>query len=402
MNLVNFQYKDYALKITWLQMLNEDTEHAKLVYIQLCPTLGPEIWKANIKQEDVTKVFQINCFWVDVLKAWSVYNFEPIVHKDEIVHQMLWYNSHVRCQNAPFLVKKAYINGLTTISCLITPCGEQISPEVICNLYEIDVLTYNTIWAAIPKEWKKTFLKESIVNEGPPETKYETIICKKNISQFIYGKLIAKEDLVFNVYAKWQSKLHTTCSYHEFCKLFTNIYKITNHSKYRSFQYRMLHNALIFNNKLKIWGIKDEDKCTYCEEQENLLHFYTQCGLAKKFWSDIEVFCNNNYKTKFTLTPEKIIFNNVEKDPRHVVNFIVFVAKSFMYSKRCLNTKYTVIEFESLIKDCRNSEYFYAKKANKTSKHYKKWHGNVQQTQADNVNPDEYAHIYMIDMLLEN
>ena len=52
---------------------------------------------------------------------------------------------------------------------------------------------------------------------------------------------------------------------------------------------------------------------------------------------------------------EMIIFNTMHKDIRHLSNFIVLIAKSFMYTKCCLGEKLNIPEFESLINSC---EYY--------------------------------------------
>ena len=369
MNLVDFGIKDDSLKISWIKILQEDTELAKIVYEQLNPILGEWIWKVNLNTSDINKLFKNDFFWKDVLRAWSKLNFKSAeeMSNSEIANQIIWFNTCIRRENKPFLIKKAFLNGLTTVSCLITPNGKQIPAETICSWYDIDVMCYNTIWASIPSKWKHKLVNEKLDNVH--DYLSEKVLLVKNVASWAYRKLLADENKLFGLYINWQSKIHTSYSYKEFLKLFGNIYKITNHSKYRSFQYRILHNAIIFNDRLSKWNIKDNDSCTYCKEKETMLHFYVECKKAKEFWVKVTEMCRTMYNTNTCLTAENIIFNTIEPNAKHVSNFIVLVAKTYMYSQRCLNKDYTFREYKIILERCEQNELWFARKNNKVAKH---------------------------------
>ena len=66
---------------------------------------------------------------------------------------------------------------------------------------------------------------------------------------------------------KLQSMLQTELSYADFLKLFRNIKIITNYVKLRSFQYRMLCNAIVTNKLLYKWKIIESENCTFCKKR---------------------------------------------------------------------------------------------------------------------------------------
>ena len=396
MKLINFRCKEYLLKISWVKILKEDEELAKLAYVQLDNVLKGDIWKANLKFNDISLVITREGFWTDVLKAWSMLNYINVIEPNEIAHQMLWYNSDIRKNNRPYFIKKAYMNGMSSISNLITPQGKQIPPDVICNWYEIDPLSYNSIWSAIPQDWKRVLITERF----NPTFEYlcDKIQTQTNVSSWAYDILVAEEQGIFNLYVKWQTKLHTKLSYIDFQTLFKNVYKITNHSKYRSFQFRLLHNALVFNERLKLWKILEDDKCTYCDGKENVIHFYTECTVPKEFWLKIREFCKNEFDETISVRPVDILFNTTGKSVQSIGNFIILIAKTYMYAKRCLKEEYNMKGLINTISSCERSEFLFAMKNNKISKHYVKWHG----LDSNEINPDTYTHEYLVDMLLYN
>ena len=58
--------------------------------------------------------------------------------------------------------------------------------------------------------------------------------------------------------------------------------------KFHSFQFRLLHNEIGFNKQLKLWKVKNNDWCTFCQnEQENMLHFFVQCPFIVQLWQDV-------------------------------------------------------------------------------------------------------------------
>ena len=67
------------------------------------------------------------------------------------------------------------------------------------------------------------------------------------------------------------------------------------------------------------------------------------------------------------------MLNTVVKNPRSVVNFIVLVAKQYLYAQRCLKLPVNVIEFKAKIKFYKDAELYIARKNNHVNKHLNKW-----------------------------
>ena len=83
LKLVNLKRKEQALKLTWINIIKLDEQIANLAYCALCFDIKEEIWWCNLKHTDVDAMFPKcgNKFWLDVLKAWRIFQQARESHK---------------------------------------------------------------------------------------------------------------------------------------------------------------------------------------------------------------------------------------------------------------------------------------------------------------------------------
>ena len=75
----------------------------------------------------------------------------------------------------------------------------------------------------------------------------------------------------------------------ELIKFTKNINAITICVKLRSFQYRLILPALITNIQLKIYGIKENDLCSFRGvNRETIVHILFECPKVKVIWKQCE------------------------------------------------------------------------------------------------------------------
>ena len=187
---------------------------------------------------------------------------------------------------------------------------------------------------------------------------------------------------MYNTFLMWKVHINTELTYDEFIKLFRNVRKISNNSKLRSFQYRMLCMAIITNIKLKKWRIVQEDCCTLCESStETIEHLFFECSYAQKLLKQVleivqsykNEICNYN-----PLTIENVLFNTVHDKAGHLVNFVTLQLKSYLYTSRCIKKKPSVNEFRSIVENARRCELYNARRVGKCSVHFKKWQNHAE------------------------
>ena len=158
-----------------------------------------------------------------------------------------------------------------------------------CNL-NINAITYYGIISVIKKHYSTDDLeiKPSLITN---------MMQRKDISKYIYKYFIEKENFVKGI-VKWEHKLDTEL---DGSMLFNDIYRITNDTKLRNFQFKLLHHVLPNNKLLHKMGIKNSALCNFCnQEEDSILHYLWGCPVAKRFWTsfnnwlssalDLEVF----------------------------------------------------------------------------------------------------------------
>ena len=248
--LADIKLKDRALKTSWLKILQTDSMLAECANKNL-GGIQEDIWRVNIAPKDVIKMFRPS-FWRDVLYDWSHLNYEENISNQNVLNQIIWYNSHWKIDNKLFIVKEAYQSKLKTVGQLIEVNGDILKIEDICTRYKITVMQANSILAAMPKEWKP-LLKSACEKQKESQRKYnyDEFIQKEHEVSKYYKKQNATNSIFKEAFKKWQkSDESLDCTFDEYCESFSDLYVITNNTKLRSFQYRILHKAIVLNSHL--------------------------------------------------------------------------------------------------------------------------------------------------------
>ena len=406
LKLVNFKTKEESLKACWIQYLDQNPYLAEIAYTNLCPTLRQEIWKCNISSKDIMKTFT-DSFWREVLLAWEKLNYVPkenINTSSQMATQVIWYNSNIKVEDKPFMYERAYKQGLCTLSQLFNSNNQLLTNAELSKKYKMSMMQCNSLFAAIPKAWMKV-LKQSLDNNKINEEYLsEKFIKMVKPASFYYNQCIQKEYLCFKVYAKWQSALHTTLSYDEFLSLFKKIKRYTTNSKLRSFQYRLLHRAIILNKQLYCWKITENELCFYCKETvETIEHFFANCNKAKKAYKLALNFATvelNLEISNIDLSPTAILFNTVSES--NVINFLILVTKGFLYTNRCLKKDFQENMLKREFVNKKSIEYYNAKIEGKLSKFYQRWYDikTPENLTLDYINEaEDYAQNYLLEIL---
>ena len=173
---------------------------------------------------------------------------------------------------------------------------------------------------------------------------------------------------------RWEREIKVNIDVDMFVKCLRDIRITTNIAKYCSFQFRLLHRAVITNIHLYHWGKKKDNLCTFCQSHpETYTHLFVMC-------TKIRTLCIETEKLMYVFNDEDICFNveNVMTDrlvpnPANVKNFIGLLTKQYIYRKRCFCELPNYRELENIIWHTRNMERYIAIKNCKQSAHHRKW-----------------------------
>ena len=401
LGLVNFQIKDWALKIAWLQIMLNGQMINECAHKILDSGIKNDIWRCNINEKDIKKLFK-DSFWRDILIIWAKYNFHKPENQTEIKNQTIWYNSWIRINKKPCFFKKPYQDSLMYVTQLFDQEGKIISYQNFKSFFNITQMEWNGIVTAIPTQWKKE-LRGGI---GPEtcESAYEKILRQEKPVKFFYHEMLKLRTNLKFVYLKWKNDTLFEASFDDFAMAFSDLRIHTNQSKLRSFQFRLLHRALILNNRLVKWGMSNSEKCTFCKkETETIIHLFWNCEEAQKLWSIAKEVCQViTKKEKINVNYTNLMSGNIVEVKNHIFNFVFLVAKQYLYAKRCQKNNVNKHEFIAQIEKYKRYEKYQAIKEGKMHKHIKKW--LIQDDAKIEYNgtdvEDEYVHIFLNEINL--
>lgn len=172
---------------------------------------------------------------------------------------------------------------------------------------------------------------------------FDKLINETKISNIVYTELIKpKINALTSKRQRWEQRLGIQITENEFCRHFANVTKVTIATKFRDFQFRLLHGAIITNTRLFQWNMKPDQSCSFCGMvPESTLHLFCECPSIAEIWSGVREHVAQNAASDVVQlcdwSHKNIIFNLVHPKPGHIINLLIVVTKQFIYRQRCLN-----------------------------------------------------------------
>ena len=148
--LTNFMAKNMLLKVTWVQILQQEAQLKNIVFNNIQNQLGDLIWNCNLSPKDVSHITS-DRFWKEVFEAW--FTLKKKCEKFSISNQMVWYNSSLLIDNKPIFWRKCFQKGLTHVKQLYRN-KILISCKEAFETYGLDIMSFNSLVSAIPKDWR--------------------------------------------------------------------------------------------------------------------------------------------------------------------------------------------------------------------------------------------------------
>ena len=255
LNLVSLRLRDLALKCTWIQILEQDEKFQVLATSIFSPIIGCKIFECNLHPKDIMFLIDrtTSPFWYDMLYAWFSFYFE----ENAAFVRPIWWNSCIRIAGKPIFWQHAMQFDLYWPKQVL----QEPSSVIACAKFCVTTLEWNALVAAISR------LRCKVMEEN----KFVVIKNKVHLSGYVYKSMQERNCENVNPLEKWGTdlcqELTPLISHQCFCR----IYVISNASKLRSFQFRLLHKALILNLHLYRWGILSHNRCSFCDSgQRNI------------------------------------------------------------------------------------------------------------------------------------
>ena len=156
--------------------------------------------------------------------------------------------------------------------------------------------------------------------------------------------------------------------------------RATIQSYTRSFQYKIINNALFLNKKLFNIGHVESPACSFCnQDEESLTHFFCECHVTRKLWKDLQKFFAASLRLP-ELNLESALFgyvpvttSNSNKQVDRLINHIILIFKRSLYEMRSSRTSPSVFYVAKRARQIMEIEYQIAQTNCKLSLHFDKW-----------------------------
>ena len=142
------------------------------------------------------------------------------------------------------------------------------------------------------------------------------------------------------------------------------MYKMTNVTKIRDLQYRLLHKRLPANKELHRWKIKSSSKCDFCEQEDSIVHLLFECVRIRELWKQWEVYIASEYAVNVIVDMNAIVTNYFLGKPTSII---------MIYRCKCQGEKISYNMYVAEVKYVHSIELYNARVQDKTVIHYKKW-----------------------------
>ena len=364
--LVDFHRRDVALKAVWVKYVVQEIYTSEFVYNILHKDIRGWLWSCNLADRDSEVVGCQNTFWNDVLKSWCMYHYDA--NPDE--QQIIWYNSCIRIHHKPIYWKGPAQKGLMFVSQLYEE-GQFKTDEVLNAEFQLSVMQINALKSSIP-DHMKTFAKENSLEITPfTDKKFASFMAAEKTAKHVYTAISPRPEVVKRKEERWKASGVEV----DIPKEVQQIKKLTTVMKYRSFQYRMLMQAIVSNVDLCRWGIKSSDMCSMCgSAKETCQHIFYDCEQVVQIWTEVRKLCMEiQQKAIMDISYQNVVLNRIVEPPADVCNYICLIAKQYIYSTKCLGNRVSRIKFRAMVYQAKSIEKYYAVKDSTMAKFARKW-----------------------------
>ena len=119
----------------------------------------------------------------------------------------------------------------------------------------------------------------------------------------------------------WEQTIRYEFSEKVWDNLYINVMKLTNSTKLRIFQYKIINRYLTTNINVARWDKNTSPLCSFCKDnEESLLHLFVQCKTVNKIWSALARWLYYYCNVQLIIEPQVILFNMYKDSFQDMVN----------------------------------------------------------------------------------
>ena len=263
-------------------------------------------------------------FWKQVLITW-LDNMQNLKNNSiiEVNHSNLWNNTQIVFRNKPLFFKDWVNAGICFISDIITD-DQILSFEDLCQKVGRKAtrqFEYNALHTSLRARTAHTLLQFSNSDQDK-EVKIQNKITSRIIRIELSKSTVEPCGQRF-----WQQKYGLVLTDQNWLVA----HRSTKEERLRLLHWKLLHNIYPTNILLHKMGIKNSIKCSFCNENDYIEHFFFRCQKIKKVWDDCIGYIYKHTNEKVSLQETDILFGYKPNDAKHsfvrFVNHIILITK---------------------------------------------------------------------------
>ena len=334
LGLMNMKVKDQSLKLQWVKGIMSDPVMKMLAYELMGSKIGYLLWKCQFVKADIGYILPQTSskFWKDTVETCADINFNDLISSDQVLNQILWYNSNIHRNGVTFCINTWMLKGILHIKDLLTENGAWLMFREFCDKYSVECnfVDYYGLLHCIPQVWKQ-LLKES---SGPKyEELFNQVTMVQKPVQWAYNMLFKEADVLLKYSYILQKKVDVHIRSEDLTNSVKNIWHTTIIPKLKGFQYRIITNTLITNVHLFYFKIRDNNKCFFCKHLvETTSHIFSECNVTKVLLDYVKALSG----VGCSFNNVNILLNNIHDNPLHPANTLILLYKYFIYTRRCM------------------------------------------------------------------
>ena len=372
MRLFDICRKQQALKLGWINKLNDPFFRGRFFQSVSLPDL-PFTLECNLSPKHAKALVKKHCFWGEVLIHWCKFNFAEPQNSQEIANEVIWFNSHITTDGKTWFKEECITQGITWLKDLLNPDGDgeffqymELRQRYDCK---IDWLTYSRLIESIPHRWRNSLTEGVILTENEVSSNHTLVCNSEKPANVIYKSLISRGEPLNKYKARWEEKYDIILDDEEYLQSFQQLYKLTNITKYRDFQYRLLLGKIPTNKDLKHWKLSNNDTCTFCNEnEESIMHLLHSCQFSMRV---LKFVLRLIKRAGLPISFKELLLNNATMSK--IGKELLMLYKQYIYRCCCQTKKPNIQSIKQEILLLYNTHKYLAKRNGTLIKLKQKW-----------------------------
>lgn len=308
---------------------------------------------------------QLPVFYKNILDSFN--ELKTLYGYDQSQDIVLFNNKDILVDGKPVYINEWFKKGVVSIKDLLKNDGNFLTFKEFSDKYgcQTNFLQYYQIISAIPNRLL-TKAKDTATFNKLYFTSDNKIFNLNDTVQINLGKAKSKD-----FYKLLNDKTHTdnqtgakrwskSLSLNEdsWCRIFKSLKNVCKENKLKEFHFKFIHRIIVTKRELFKFGIKKDDECIYCGQNDSIDHTFIECSFTKAFAKDVLQWFNATNACQITPTTEEMLFgvisDSYDRKITKKFNYTTLFMRHYLYSSKLNNKAISLQEFTTQLKNkCR-------------------------------------------------